>query len=109
MGSGRCAVRPGIQGRSGVDARQICSPESVITITELSLFPCFSHHAIFAYFMECRRGRSGGGGLEDRRPERPRRERGYLLMSMALLITSGEAARTGSLIPWVSTPDLGSI
>src|SRR6266545_6919027 len=102
MGSGRCAVRPGIQGRSGVDARQICSPESVI-ITELSLFPCFfSPRDIRLFHGVSSRpigGRSAGGsgGLAGR---------GYLLMSMALLITSAEVARIVSLIACGSRPDL---
>src|SRR5215475_4072971 len=101
MGSGRCAVRPGIQGRSGVGARQMCSPESVITITELFLFSCFSRKLIFAYFMfhgvsSRPIGRAAGQGCL---------AEGYLLMSMALLITSGEAARIASLIAWVSKPD----
>src|SRR5262245_16997551 len=67
----------------------------------VSVFFSRNQYLLISCFVDCRRDRSG--------VRRPRLAEGYLLMSIALLITSGEAARIVSLIAWVSEPDLGSI
>src|SRR6266850_976026 len=84
----------------------MCSPESIITIADLSLFSVF--------FRERQSLISSSFALADRAvpvcqtfgPCRP--DEDYLLISTALLITSGGVARIASLMAWVSNPDLGS-